>query len=246
MKFTKIMILLFLISKLNYAQMNFKIINSKEAHSLTINENLVSLKTIDYNLCSVYKIDSQRYLIKPVFPFSNSLIVCSLEQIEHFINEKYFPDGNEQSSLYYSFRNQFEQIDFHEFKENKINELLEYIKHSTSKHFKGINLDDIDKIYEALRKTRTFQKYKLGFTFLLGELIIKNYEFNLKWCFIEKKSSLNPERSIALYDFNNEYIDLENRIFGKWGYQGLYTVINTIKNFKLNIQPPISSFYKKY
>ena len=65
--------------------MNLKVISSNEAIDLINSKNLVELETIDYNLCSVFKIDSQRYLVRPINPFANALIVDSFKHIDSFV-----------------------------------------------------------------------------------------------------------------------------------------------------------------
>lgn len=246
MKTVLFIIFIFLFPNINNAQMNTKVIRSKEALDLIKSKKLVELETIDYNLCSVFKIDSQKYLIRPINPFADALIIDSFKQIDSFIKEGYFPDDDEQNTLYALNRAHFEQRDFHEFKNEKINELKEYLQKSNSKYVNGIDMNNADSIYKALSKTKTIKKYKLGFVFFVGEQIIQDHHPDLKWCIVQTKVKLNPERELALYDSNNEYFDLEFDIFGKWGYINFYSILSSIKRFRLSVKPPITEFYQKY
>jgi len=223
--------------------MSYKILTFEQANNLLKDGLAKEVRSIDYNQCTVYKVLDGKLLVKPLHPFANSLLVQDENTLLEIENSNILPDGGEQESLYAQNKSLFEKGDFEKVKDSLLLNLQNYFNGLTSKY--EINMRDIDSVYSHLKSNKALLSHNVAFIFLVGDdLIRSNPEKKLRWGLIQEKVKLNPERKLVLLISNDQYFDLESRIFGKNGYQGYNYIKFSLPRFSVSTQPPLITIYK--
>lgn len=227
--------------------MEYSVLEHSNALKLLKEQEAREIRVIDYNYATVYKLTDTSFLVKPLNPFSNCLLSDSSIQIKNFEKNGYFPDGDEQKTLYSENRLLFENESFFKIKTDKIQELTDYFGKSNSKYVKDLRLDDFDSIYVALNKTKMYGRYKLGLCFLIGDHLLKIKAGHFKWGIVQEKLYLNPYRHFVLINSKSgAYFSLENNLLGKWGYPGMQALLHSFERFGLSLEPPLIEYYREF
>lgn len=228
----------------SFGQEDYSIISSKTAFEIMAKDTFPLVLEVKYNLCKVYKISKKQYLVCPLNPFRNCLLSSSLLTIKKFENENLFPDNNEQNTLYYKNKTAIDNLDFMYFKEEAIKKLEDFFIHFKF-DFKDLSADNVEFIYAHLKSRRKLKSYGINILFLMGDFIIKKYGNNFyEWAIIEEKFSLNPTRTFVIKNnIDNNFFEIENKVFGKYGFDGLTSLSFYFNNHKSITQPPLKDFF---
>jgi len=218
MKLLFFQILLFMSIELN--QKNYKVIVGYKAIELRDENSTAFIEIIEFNKCQVYKLKDSSYLVMPVNPFYNSIIIYKKSTLEKFVKNETFPIESELSSFYYKNKQKIDK--FIDAKESLKIRLTEYINQKGVSTQKETNFNEIDRIFSFLKKNKKLTTYRLEFIAYLGDFIIQNsISLSFEWALLKDKQMLNPNVSIILFNKTKDrYFNLEEAIFGKYGYLG--------------------------
>jgi len=210
--------------------MEYKVLDCFEAANLK--KSAKFLINIEFNLSSVYSLNDSSYLVMPLNPLGKSMLIKNKNLLEQFINEKYFPDNEEANKFYFDNKQCTDNLI--KCKEKLKIELIDYV-FKGGNHFQEENsLEQIDYVYETLKKRKAIKKYKLNFIVLIGDFIIRKYGNNdIRWGLVAKKQLLNPIMNLVLIkdEKNGIYFDIEESIFGKYSYSGIRMVIHEMDTY---------------
>ncbi|MEP7237573.1 MAG: hypothetical protein ABI685_06905 [Ferruginibacter sp.] len=205
---------------MEFSQSDFLLIDGFKAVELREQSTTVFIELIQYNNCQVYKLKDSSYLVIPMNPFANSIIVYKKSTLEYFIKNQSFPVPRELSSFYYKNKQKIDK--FKDQKDSlKIN-LVEYLNRKDLLNQGEINFYNIDKIFSLLKSNKKIDAFRLEFIAYIGDFIIQNNnDLSLEWALLKDKQMLNPNVSIILFSKEREkYFNLEEALFGKYGYIG--------------------------
>lgn len=206
--------------------MNYREIDSLEAIKIKNKASTKMIYTVDFNLATVFTIDESSYLVTPLNPFGKNLIVYEKQLLDKFISEEYFPVDEKINIFYYK-----NKIIINNLLENK-NELIKSLLDFENKELSKLTFKDIDEMYNTLKKQRKIEKYRLNFILLLGEFLIRNQKTDsTSWALLSNKQLLNPVINIVIFNnLSGEYFNIEELIFGKFGYLGSRYIFESMKN----------------
>lgn len=233
MFFKKVLILIVALVNINWQEMEYKILDWQTANDLKDSMKATFVLQPDFNFSSIYLLKDSSYLIMPLNPFGNSVLTTNKGLLDKWVNEKRFPNIDEANNFY--FENQ-DKIDNLIANKDALKETLcNYIFKEQKKVPSELTKDDIDSIYNILKRRKRIKEYKLNFIILAGDFILTQHKNkNYRWGLLKDKQLLNPIVSLILItDINkNQYFNLEDEIFGKWGYTGMYDILHSILNHK--------------
>lgn len=198
-------------------QTSYKVVDWPEANDLKLQENTRFLMPIEFNLSQVYRLKDSSYLIMPLNPFGKSLITKDKALLDKWINDRYFPTNKKVSN---------------HSKDDKILDLLTHKEELKRDLFKFLSLgetierpEELDQIYNLLKKRKAFEKFKFQFIVLVGDYLIrKDSNSEVNWGFLEVRQLLTPITQLILIKEQGgetKYFKLEDLIAGKWGYSGM-------------------------
>ncbi|WP_345954238.1 hypothetical protein [Mucilaginibacter sp. PAMB04168] len=175
---------------------------------------------IEYNNGVVYQLIDGKYVVMPINPFAKCLVTKNRDLLDKWIFDSYFPTDEDVNKFYFGNKEKIDNIK--EFEKILIEELSKHIGSDLN------NLDDsskIDDVYSVLKKRKTFIKFKLNFTVLVGSYISNKHRADsISWAKLKIKQLLNPITEIVLtkvVDHNNRYFNIQEQVLGKWGYRGI-------------------------
>lgn len=211
---------------------NYQILDWNTANEIKQLPSTHFLEQMEYNLASVYQLEDSSYLLMPLNPFAKCLLAKDKATLDSWIAESYFPTDEDANNFYLENKEQLENI--YQCKEQLKEALLKYV-YKGEEIPKQLSGSDIDAIYKLLKKRKRFKEYQLHFILLAGEYLIEqNPNLNCRWGVLSTKQLLNPVIKIVLVtniDNVEEYFKMEDRIVGKWGYQGIMSMDQDIKQF---------------
>jgi hypothetical protein len=210
--------------------MEYKVLDCPEAANLK--KDAKFFRYLDFNHSTVYMLDDSSYLLMPLNPFGKSMRINSINLLERFIKERHFPD-NEKANEFY-VENKCNIDNFIEYKEKLKKDLIDYVFKGSDQRLQELPVEQIDYVYEFMKKRKMIKKYKLNFIALLGDCLIKRYEAEgLKWGLLANKQLLNPVINLILIADQKQgiYFNIEESIFGKYSFSGVQMVIHDIENY---------------
>ena len=230
-------ILIFLINATANAQImgnvKYKELTYTEARMLSKSNDAVFLRTLECNNAHVFAVNDS-FLIVPINPFANALIVYDRSAFEDMIKTNNFPVTEKLNAFYDRHANTIENLDL--YASQLIIELQDYLK--KNEFDDGQNGEDVDSVYQFLKTKKTLSKYKLNFILLLAKKLIKDTNARWKIGLLKEKMSLRPIVSIVLVkqeDSVTQYFNVEDRIFGRRGFFCFKSLKSDAEQFQLNV-----------
>jgi hypothetical protein len=209
--------------------MDYRVLNWRSANRLKACKSVSLILHIEYNLSKVYLLKDCFYLVMPINPFGKALLTGNLEILNKWIEERFFPAGDEADGSYLETREKLENL--MGFKEELKEALLQYAFKDEGRSPDSLSAQEIDGIYELLRDKELFRQFKLNFIVLVGDYIIRRQkEMDLRWGLLIVKENLNPLTSLILItdQRHKRYYNLERQVSSKWGYAGVEYILNAI------------------
>lgn len=213
--------------------MDYKVLDWSSANELKDKMNATFVKQLDFNFSNVYTLSDSSYLIMPLNPFGNSLLTNKKDLLDKWISEQHFPANDEVNKFY--FDNQDKMDNLIANKEALKQTLYNYVFKGENKTSNELSAEGIDSIYNLLKKRKKINEYKLNFIVLVGDFILNQYkQENYRWGLLRNKQLLNPIMNLIIVTDEKEkqYFNLEDEIFGKWGYLGIQDILQAISNHK--------------
>lgn len=229
----KMFILIVVLVNINWQEMEYKILDWQAANNLKDSMNAKLVLQPDFNLSSIYLLTDSSYLVMPLNPFGNSIHTTKKILLEKWINEKRFPDTDAANRFYFDNNRKIDSLIIN--KEFLKDELYEYVFKGEKKTINEFTEDDIDSIYNILKKEKKIKYYKLHFIVLVGDYILFKYSNEkYQWGLLKSKELLNPIVSLVIITdvTQNYFFNIEDEIFGKWGYTSVRDILQAINNHK--------------
>jgi hypothetical protein len=211
--------------------MEYKILTWKSANKLKDKKSVACVMQIDFNLAKIFLLKDWSFLVMPLNPFGNGLHTHKEGVLQQWIKERFFPVGDEVNKLYFENRDMVENLINHKegLKQVLCNHFFDEGKRSPGE----LSAEDIDGIYDILKKRNLYQQFKLNFLVLAGDYIISQQrEKTPQWGLLSLKQYLNPVISLVLItdEAKRDYFDLELRLSGKRAYPGIARYIKDIED----------------
>jgi hypothetical protein len=223
----RVFIFIAILLNLNWQSMKYKVLDWSSANELKKKMNGKVFMNIEFNLSCVYILEDSSYLIIPLNPFGNSLLTSDKALLEDWVKNQHFPVIDEANKFY--FKNQSKIDNLLIYKEELKKDLYKYALGDVKQNINTPSEDDIDSIYQILKRRKKIKEYKLNFVVLIGDFLL-NKNKNWKWGVLRSKQLLNPLMSLIIVkdEKQNLYFNLEDNISGKWGYPGVQYVLKAI------------------
>lgn len=207
--------------------MDYKVLDWSSAAKLKERLKGKVFKSIDFNLASVYLLEDSSYLIMPLNPFGNSILTKDKSLLDNWVKEQRFPDIDDANAFY--FNNQVKIEGLLSYKEALKKELYSYVMKDRGEGITNPSVDDIDHIYQTLKKRKKIKEYKLNFIVLVGDCILEANK-DYRWGILENKQLLNPLMNLVIVKDKGKgiYYNLEENSTGKWGYPGMQYILKTV------------------
>lgn len=188
------------------------------------------LKQIEFNHSTVYLTSNSSYLVRPLYPFGESILIKDKSLLDRFIDEQYFP-VDEVNKLYLLNK---ESVDnFTQSKEKLKKALISYVFKNHTSASDEILPEQIDFIFVTLKKRRLIKKYYYHFIALLGDYLRERYKADdFKWALLGNKQLLNPVINVILIRdlIEESYFNIEESIYRRPRYWSVATAIQEIEN----------------
>jgi hypothetical protein len=208
----------------------FRIITYPEVIKIKTEKKGEFFGNIPFNNSSVYILNDSTFILLPLNPYAEALLVCDKEGLDEMIKTSTFPVKDELNTFYDIHKEEIDNLNIHG--DELISELKSYLKDH------NFTIDEnektVDSVYNFLKKEKSLEKYKLNFLIFLTYHIIENYDNSLRIGLLQDKQTLNPIVSIILVKQTGDdltYFNLENHIFSRSGYYGLHEVISSFNAF---------------
>jgi hypothetical protein len=212
---------------------DYKVLDWSSANSLKDTLKGKEITQLEFDLSIVYLLNDSSYLIMPLNPFGNSLLIYKKVILDKFIQMQHFPIDEEQNKFYLDKKAEIDNLLAEKSSLKK--SLYNYIYKRNDNLPTELSANQIDEIYRILKKRRKFNIYKLNFIVLVGDFILGHFrDRNYKWGLLRNKQYLNPIINIIIItdEKNREYFNLENEISNKYGYLGLNYILFSIDSHK--------------
>lgn len=223
----RVFLFVIVILNLNWQSMDYKILDWSSANELKEKMNAKVFMNLDFNLSSVYLLEDSSYLITPLNPFGNSLLTKDKSLLEGWVRDQRFPVVDEANKFYFTNQSKIDELLI--YKEVLKKDLYKYTLGDEKQNIDNPSEEDIDNIYQVLKKRKKIKEYKLNFIVLVGDFLL-NKNKDWKWGVLRNKQLLNPVMSLIIVkdEKQNLYYNLEDNISGKWGYPGVQYILKTI------------------
>jgi hypothetical protein len=209
--------------------MDYKVLNWRPANRLKARKSVSLILHVEFNLAKVYLLKDCSYLVMPINPFGKALQTDKQELLNKWIDERYFPVDDKVDSSYFENRERLENL--MNFKEELKEALCQYVFNGRWPPPDSLSAGEIDSIYQLLRDRDAYDQFKLNFTVLVGDYIIRRQkDMDLRWGLLTVKQYLNPLTSLILITDQRQkrYYNLEKKISSKWGYAGVEYFLQAI------------------
>ena len=233
MFFKKIFILIVALVNINWQEMEYKILNWQTANDLKDSKNAILVLHPDFNLSSIYRLSDSSYLVMPLNPFGNSIVTSDKLLLDKWISEKRFPNIDAANKFYFENKGIIDSLSAN--KESLKQELCNHVFKGRKNAISDLTEDDIDSIYHTLKKGKKINRYKLNFIVLVGDFLLSKYnKEKCQWGLLKSKELINPIVSLILITDANEnyFFNIEDEIFGKWGYTGIRDILQALVSHK--------------
>jgi hypothetical protein len=209
--------------------MDYEVLSGSSANDLKNRSDAKLIATNAFNFSKTYLLNDGSYLVMPLNPFGNSLHTSEKQELDNWISEGYFPSGDEANTFYLENRPQIDNLPAYQEKLKET--LFGFVFKDDLTAAKAMDEATIEHIYEILKKKKKIKTFKLHFLVLLGDFIISKDQSGLyHWGKLSNKQLLNPiiKPVIVTNEEEQLYFDLEDSIYGKWGYVGVQAILHAL------------------
>ena len=212
----------------------YQVLEWVKANQLKQSLKAVFIEQIDFNLASVYKLSDSSYIIMPLNPYGNCLLTKDFSLIETWKQQEVFPSKDTVNLFYNENKSSIESIGKNI--DDLESKLITYVRGNVNNTYnKDSIIENADLIYSSLKKNRKIKEFQLAFLVVIGNyLISQNRELDCNWGILETKQLLNPYLELVLISNRNgidKYFEIQTKVFGKWGFQGIKSLNRDIKQF---------------
>jgi hypothetical protein len=217
-----------LISNNMFAQQDWEVIEWQLAYKLK--EDAIFIKTLNSNLCKLFKCNDSSYLLMPLNPFGKCILTKDTNNIIKWETGSFFPTNEDANKYYFDNAYAFNNLKLE--KQKLKNLLLDFVYKQENKPI-IVNDEVIQDIFNFLKRKKVFKKYSLHFILLVGDFLIENHkEQQYFWGVLKSRQLLNPIMELVLVtnkDGIDKYFDIQNKVIGKYGF---FNINETKKYFQ--------------
>lgn len=215
----------------------FRAVTYVEAVELKAKKKGTFLKHIPFNNASVFTLSDSSFLVLPLNPFTMALIVYDTDSLDKMVKDEKFPVREQLNAFYHANMQKIAHLDV--YRKELITELEQYL--SGNGFVPGNSEPRADAIYTFLKEKKSLKKYQLHFIVFLANVIVRNFDGDLKVGLMKEKQTLNPIVYIVLVrqtgDNSFVFFNLEYEVFGRSGYYGIRDLMNNATRFRKTADP---------